>query len=142
MKQHRIAQVLAILVAAASPSCDPNSPTRYMKEARRALAAKGMTVGAFKEVDNYPGATAGREQVQCATVSRAEGDGRVCLVTYDDIGVTIRAANLEFRAALPEGSRTIVSGKNIFVVEPGARPSTSLVQEIYNELEEVTSAKP
>lgn len=134
MNGSRLTFATTILIAVASFSCDRNSPEHQMKEARNALVAKGMTVGVFAKMNNYPGATQGREQVQCATVSRNDGDGRLCLVFYNDIDVTIRAANLKFRAGLPEGSLYLVRGKSIWVIEPGPRSSATLVQDAYDDL--------
>jgi len=134
MKSRSIVLGISILVAAATSSCDPNSPARVIKEARNALTAKGIAVGTFNPVSTYPGETNGREQVQCATVSRNDADCRVCLVVYDDADVTIRAANSKFRAAVPEGTLYFVGGKIIFVVEPSPHGSARLVQEVYDEL--------
>lgn len=121
---------LAIMFLVAVTSCDRNSPDHFKKVVRNALTAKGMSVGAFKTETTYPGTTEGRQQVECATVSRNDADCRICLVVYKESDVAIRAANMKFHEALPEGSLHFVGGKIIFVVEPGTKKSPALVQEV------------
>jgi hypothetical protein len=85
-------------------SCDRNSPDHFKKGVRNALSGKGMAVGAFRPETTYPGATEGRQKVECATVSRNDADCRICLVVYNESDVAIRVANMKFHDALPEGS--------------------------------------
>lgn len=132
MRASWIALTIAMLVVAAS--CDRERAANLTKEARRALTAKGMAIGAFNQESKYPASPGGREQVQCAAVSRKEGNCRICLVSYENADVAIRAANSKLGMALPDGSVYFVRGKTIFVVEPGPQRSMSLVQEVYDEL--------
>jgi hypothetical protein len=134
MQRNWTVLTVAILVITGSSSCDPETPANLMKETRNALAAKGMTVGAFEQPTDYPIAVRGREHVHCAAVLRDGSNCRICLVTYTDANAAIAAASSKLRSALPEGSDYYVRGKTIFVVEPGLRPSTTLNQEVYDAI--------
>jgi hypothetical protein len=134
MQRNWTVLTVAILVITGSSSCDPETPANLMKETRNALAAKGMTVGAFEQPTDYPIAVRGRESVHCAAVVRDESNCRICLVTYTDADAAIAAASSKLRLALPDGSAYYVRGKTMFVVEPGPRRSTSLNEEVYDAL--------
>lgn len=134
MKGSRIAVIMCMLVVATAPSCDREDTANLAKEASSALTARGMAVGAFKQVSNYQVATRDREQVQCAEVSRNASDCRVCVISYKDADAALSAVNSKIRTTLPVGSAYFVRGKTIFVVEPGARRSDSLIQEVHDEL--------
>ena len=134
MTRNSIVLTIVMAVIVGSSACDPESDANLMKRTRNALVAKGMTVGAFDQRNDYPIEARGRGQVNCAAVSRGESDSRVCLVSYTDANAAILAANRKLLSALPEGSAYYVRGKTLFVVEPGPRHSTNFNQEVYDAL--------
>jgi len=134
MRTNRIALAVSVLLLTTWSRCDRESAATLAREASGALAARGLTVGAFAEVSHYPAAAQGRERVECSAVSRQDADCRVCLVAYEDADAALAAVNSKIKAALPEGSAYFVRGKTILVVEPGPRRPNSLIQEVHDAL--------
>lgn len=125
---------MLVLVMSCSGEREAEIPGNLMKVVGSTLASKGMAVGEFSEVSDYPLSTQGREHVRCASVSRNDGECRVCLVSYTDANTALAGVRSKFRSKLPDGSSYFARGRTVFVVEPGPRQSNSLVQDVHDEL--------